>query len=106
MSKLQNKKERVYDLLDENDIIFINDNGYPEFVEKKGQFSSLVHRYLAYNYIYKRNRNKFPLPFSRYDIHHRDKNPLNFNLRNLALVIRKVHDAVHELTNNTLKRVC
>jgi len=44
-------------------------NGYPI---GKVEHSDLIHRQIAYSEIYLKNRHKYPLPFSKYVVHHID----------------------------------
>src|SRR3989344_2622962 len=68
--------------------------------DKKGYirkgYSTLVHRQIAYHQIYKNNRDKYPLPFSKYQVHHRDKNKQNNHLDNLVLIERESHEKIHK----------
>lgn len=65
------------------------DRKYPEH-------SNLLHRRNAYKYIYLRNRDKYPLPFSAYDVHHIDHNKNNNHSSNLILVTREQHKEIHD----------
>src|SRR3989344_6776341 len=58
--------------------------------------NDLVHRWMAYKYIYKPNRKDYSLPFRHYQIHHKDKNKSNNNVNNLKLFIKKQHEEVHK----------
>lgn len=46
----------------------------------------LTHRNLAYKEIYLKDRNKYPLPFYDYYVHHKDRNRKNNNLANIELL--------------------
>lgn len=73
---------------------FIDTKGYKR---KKLKFSSLVHRQNAYKYIYKPNRDKYPLPFGEYQVHHVDGNKRNNHSSNLCLVTRDEHERAHKV---------
>ena len=64
-----------------------------QFIDKRGflrnKQKKLVHRSMAYNSIYKRNREKYRKPFSQYYIVHKDKNKLNNKVSNLKLILKK-----------------
>ena len=61
------------------------------FIDKKDYFrfkdsEKLVHRWVAYKYIYKSNQQKYPLKFSEYQIHYINGNKLNNNISNLKIL--------------------
>jgi hypothetical protein len=68
----------------------IDENGYP-----RGKYSNLIHRQVAYREIYLKHREDYPLPFSKYIIHHKDRNRRNFNVDNLQLVTKEEHSRIH-----------
>jgi len=79
---------------------FIDENGYRR---KKIQHSNLIHRNIAYEKIYIPNKKLYPLPFSKYQVHHKDKNKLNNNVSNLQLVTREEHEIIHGVNkSNTI----
>lgn len=45
--------------------------------------------------IYLQNRDRYPLPFSEYEIHHKDFNKNNNDLKNLVLLTPTEHDTIH-----------
>ena len=45
--------------------------------------------------IYMKNRKKYPLPFSSYEVHHKDFNESNNKLSNLILLIPEEHEKIH-----------
>ena len=51
-------------------VTYEDDNGYE-------RYSSLVHRQKAYKFIYKKHRDRYPLPFRHYIVHHIDGNKKN-----------------------------
>ena len=69
---------------------FIDENGYA-----RKKHSSLIHRQNAYKYLYLKNREKYPLPFSAYVVHHIDGDKLNNHSRNLELLTPEAHRKVH-----------
>ena len=62
---------------------------------RKG-YSTLVHRQIAYHEIYKKNKDRYSLPFSKYQVHHKDKNKQNNDVNNLELVERESHEKIHK----------
>ena len=77
------------------------------YIDKDGyrrnsiEHSNLIHRNIAYHQIYLRNRDKYPLPFSKYQVHHKDKNKLNNEVSNLQLVTKEEHEEIHGLKTRT-----
>ena len=70
------------------------------FIDKKGYFrfkdsENLVHRWVAYKYIYKPNKKEYPFKFSEYQIHHINRNKLNNNVNNLKIVTLEEHEYYH-----------
>lgn len=53
----------------------------------------LIHRDVAYEEIYKQGSHT--LPFSKYDVHHKDQNKRNNDPSNLQLVTREKHQTIH-----------
>lgn len=72
----------------------INNNGY---IEGNLEHSNLISRQIAYKEIYQKHKSLFPLPFSKYHVHHRDRNKLNNSIVNLDLVTPEQHKRIHEL---------
>lgn len=70
----------------------IDENGY-----KRNKDGKLTSRSVAYNKIYRKNRDKYPLPFSSYEVHHRSRNKLNNRADNLDIVTREEHERIHSL---------
>jgi len=86
------KKSNKSYILNEN-TSYIDANGYKRDNIKH---SNLTHRNIAYYDIYIKNRDKYPLPFSKYQIHHKDHNKLNNNTENLELLTKEEHEAIHK----------
>lgn len=57
--------------------------------------SNAVHRNRAYH-IWLENRDKYPLPFSAYEVHHKDFDKTNNKVSNLAILTPTEHDKAHE----------
>jgi len=53
---------------------------------------------------YLQRRDKYPLPFNAYEIHHKDFNNANFHTDNLQLLTPKEHDRLHDEHNEGLRR--
>lgn len=76
----------------------------PYYVDSKGYLrykkdKVLVHRRIAFNDIYLKNRDRYDLPFSCYQVHHLDKNIRNNHPFNLELVPVKDHEKIHGITS-------
>ena len=63
-------------------MVYVDKNGY-----LKDENNNLVHRQIAYKYIYQKNRQKYPLRFSEYQVHHIDNNKLNNDISKIQLQI-------------------
>jgi len=80
--------------------VIINDHGYEQFAknlkypEKEG---GLFHRWYARKNIYYKNRHKYPLHFTDYEVHHKDNNKRNNDLDNLEILTREEHKQRHNL---------
>jgi len=72
---------------------YIDKNGY---IRGKPEHSDLISRQMAYYEIYLKNRDKYPLPFIKYDVHHIDFHKLNNDPSNLQIVTRQEHIAIHK----------
>lgn len=70
-----------------------DDRGY-----KRGKIShsDLIHRQVAYNEIYLKNREDYPLPFEKYVVHHKDGNKQNNKVSNLKILTKEEHEATHK----------
>lgn len=53
--------------------------------------SNLWHRKVAYHKIYLKNRSKYPLPFSEYEVHHKDGDKTNNHPDNLEILSPEEH---------------
>jgi BMFP domain-containing protein YqiC len=71
-----------------------DDKGY---IRGKPEHSSLISRQIAFDKIYKVNREEYPLRFKEYDIHHRDRKKHNNDVSNLDIVTREEHQQIHDL---------
>lgn len=71
---------------------YFDENGYERGEPKH---SNLVHRQIAYKEIYLPNKHKYSLPFSKYDVHHKDGDKLNNDISNLQILTRKEHEQIH-----------
>lgn len=67
--------------------------GYPEGTIK--HHSDSIHRQVAYEKIYLKDRNKYPYPFGWYVVHHKDRNKENFKVDNLELLTKRQHMIKH-----------
>lgn len=79
---------------------FINKNGYSE----GNQHSDLISRKVAYEQIYLKNRDKYPLRFSQYIIHHINGEKLNNSIMNLYICTTKEHNQIHNEQIKNKKR--
>lgn len=72
--------------------MMIDEKGY-----KRGKYkhSDLVHRQVAYNEIYLKERSKYPLPFSKYIVHHKDGDKGNNVKSNLQIMRQGEHEKIH-----------
>jgi hypothetical protein len=75
-------------------------NGY-----ERGEYkhSDLIHRQVAYNEIYKKNKKKYPLKFSEYIVHHVDGDKKNNIPSNLQIMTQKEHEKVHGIYSSNSK---
>lgn len=67
------------------------------YKEGKFEHSKLIHRQIAYEHIYLKNRKDYPLPFTKYVVHHRDRDKENNEVANLDIVTMKEHNLIHKL---------
>ena len=52
-------------------------------------------RVVAFEHIYRKDREKYPLPFSKYVIHHIDRDTFNNSIKNLYICTSKEHNTIH-----------
>ena len=69
-----------------------------EYTDKNGYLRNsyndrLIHREIAYTYIY--DIFEYPKKFSKYQVHHKDGNKQNNNIKNLQIVTKKEHEKIH-----------
>ena len=64
----------------------------------------LIHRQRAYSQIYLPNRYKYKLPWTEYEVHHRDGNKNNNRLSNLKVYTRSQHRR-HHIIYGTFKAI-
>jgi len=75
---------------------FIDENGYYRYESNK----KLIHRDVAFKYIYKNNRHEYPLKFRNYQIHHKNRNNLDNRVENLQITIREEHEKIHNINGD------
>ena len=73
---------------------YTDENGYERGSLKH---SNLIHRQIAYEEIYLKNRKKYSLPFSRYVIHHKDGDKQNNLIENLEILTPLEHELRHTI---------
>jgi len=57
----------------------------------------LVHRWVAYKYIYLKDRKKYPLDFKEYQVHHINKNITDNKKENLEVISIREHELNHNI---------
>lgn len=77
---------------------YTDEDGYLRDTVENG-FSTLIHRQKAYRNIYLKNRDKYPLPFEYYVVHHIDGDKKNNRLYNLEIMLPEEHEAIHGLSS-------
>jgi len=82
--------------------IFVDDNLREHYDSFDGP---LVHRELAYEHIYIKNRKDYQLPFSAYQVHHKDGDKTNNSIENLQIVTKEEHDAIHGVVYSQGQRI-
>jgi hypothetical protein len=76
--------------------IYEDSNGYLRFRES----DDLVHREVAYKYIYKKNY--YLYPFRSYIVHHKDRNKRNNRVDNLEILTHEEHNKIHSKSGSVL----
>jgi hypothetical protein len=72
---------------------FMDEKGYLRW--KYGKYKNILcHRNIAYNNLF--DKKKYKKKFSEYEIHHKDFNKLNNNIKNLEILTTEEHDKKHE----------
>ena len=71
--------------------------------KSKKENDNLAHKQRAYA-DYLLNRNKYPLPFDAYEIHHQDFDKKNKHTDNLKILTPRAHDWIHDEHEEKLKR--
>jgi len=71
-------------------LTYIDSNGYIRYKDN----DRLVHREIAFKYIYSTNRKQYPLRFSEYQVHHKDGDKQNNIQSNLTLVTKREHENI------------
>ena len=71
---------------------FIDNHGY-----LRDKHNRLIHRQIAFQQIFRPNRNKYSRPFSDYNVHHIDGNKLNNDIKNLEIILPNQHRDLHRI---------
>lgn len=77
-----------------------DNNGYSR---GKINHSDLIHRQIAYNFIYLKYPQFFPMPFSKYEVHHKDGDKDNNDISNLQIVTKEEHRYIHDQKRSFIK---
>ena len=65
------------------------------YLKGEDKHSNLWHRKVAYYKIYLKNKGKYPLPFSEYEVHHKDGDKKNNLPENLEILTPEEHIDKH-----------
>ncbi len=89
--KIRERYQRKIDQPQDSDqSVYLDRRGYYRYRSN----NKLVHRVVAYN-IWHSNRQKYPLPFESYVVHHKDGVMTNNRPRNLELLTVNDHNNLH-----------
>jgi len=80
-----------------NDVIIFDHCLVDNFGYLRDKKGYLIHRTLAFRFIYMKNRNIYQLPFKQYQVHHRDYNKLNNDIFNLIVLTYDEHQMLHKV---------
>lgn len=75
--------------------LYLDRKGYLRYKSNR----KLVHRDMAYKYIYQKNKEDYTLPFSKYVVHHKDGNKKNYHSSNLEIMTPAEHRKEHHIFN-------
>ena len=78
--------------------LYINRKGY--YIDARGYYryansGRLVHRQIAYKYVYLPNKDNYVYNFGSYVIHHKNRHKLDNNSSNLEILTREEHEKRH-----------
>ena len=90
----------ISELIMSNKFMYEDKKGYLRYKNKRKGVSNLVHSNVAHDEIWAKNRNKYPLPFSKYVVHHKDSNKKHNLKSNLSLMLRDDHTDSHTEFNH------
>jgi len=63
----------------------------------RDSYGRLIHRQIAYQQIYCKNREKYSKPFGEYVVHHIDENKKNNDVSNLLIMFPEDHKKIHQI---------
>ncbi len=73
---------------------YTDENGYLRFKDS----GKLVHRFIAYTNIYKKNKTNYPGGFSKYQVHHKNLEKKDNRISNLQILTPEEHMVVHGIS--------
>lgn len=83
--------------------IGINEHGYPFEINPDCEFSTLLHRRVAFKELFLPNQGRiFKRSFSDYVVHHIDGNKLNYHRDNLMILTEREHYWFHNSNVTTV----
>tara|TARA_R100001594_G_scaffold21525_1_gene41448 strand:- start:45 stop:539 length:495 start_codon:yes stop_codon:yes gene_type:complete len=81
--------------------VFVVRNMANTYHDEKGylrdSYGRLIHRQIAYQQIYCKNREKYSKPFGEYVVHHIDENKKNNDVSNLLIMFPEDHKKIHQI---------